>query len=283
MLCYLCSSQNFFIRPGTVREGEGIKVLECDACGLVTLSDFSKISDSFYENSQMHGAQAPSIESWLRDCALDDQRRFKNLETLAVNADVLDFGCGAGGFLSLAQKSAAKVVGVELETRVGEFWRGKLDIYPTLDDVSVSEKKFDLITAFHVIEHLADPKSILSSLKALLKPGGRIIVEVPNADDALISLYDCQAFQNFTYWSQHLYLFNSTTLKMLVKQSGMEVLAIEHIQRYPLSNHLFWLANGMPGGHSHWGFLDSPPVRKSYEQSLAKIGKTDTVIAHITC
>jgi len=139
---------------------------------------------------------------------------------------------------------------------------------------------YDLITAFHVVEHLSDPRSILSNLANLLHRNGRMIVEVPSASDALLSIYDCDAFQRFTYWSQHLYLFSTSTLDMLAQQSGLRVIAVQHFQRYPLSNHLHWLSQGKPGGHQRWGFLDSPELQQAYANVLAKIGKTDTLIAH---
>jgi hypothetical protein len=128
---------------------------------------------------------------------------------------------------------------------------------------------------------LPDPKSVLTSLGSLLQPKGRIIIEVPSSQDALLTLYDCSAFQNFTYWSQHLFLFNASTLETLVRQSGLNVVAIQHYQRYPLSNHLHWLSRGKPGGHQHWSFLDTLDLNNAYSQTLAAIGRTDTLIAHI--
>jgi hypothetical protein len=86
---------------------------------------------------------------------------------------------------------------------------------------------------------LQDPRKILAELGDLLGPKARLIVEVPSADDALLTLYDCDAFQRFTYWSQHLFLFNASTLMLLAKQAGLRVIATQHYQRYPLSNHLY--------------------------------------------
>lgn len=55
---------------------------------------------------------------------------------------------------------------------------------------------------------------------------------------------------------------------------------IKHIQRYPLSNHLYWLSQGKPGGHVKWGeFLDSKTLSNAYEAQLASLGATDTLIA----
>ena len=140
---------------------------------------------------------------------------------------------------------------------------------------------FDLITAFHVVEHLSDPRSILCEFKKYLAPNGQIVIEVPSSSDALLTLYESEPFQHFTYWSQHLYLFNAKTLETLVQQSGLKVISIQQYQRYPLSNHLYWLSKGKPGGHKFWSFLDSPLLQQAYADTLARIGQCDTLIAHL--
>ena len=140
---------------------------------------------------------------------------------------------------------------------------------------------YDLITSFHVIEHLADPRQILQDFKKFLSENGRIVIEVPSSSDALLTLYESEPFQHFTYWSQHLYLFNAKTLETLVQQSGLKVISIQQYQRYPLSNHLYWLSKGKPGGHKFWSFLDSPLLQQAYADTLARIGQCDTLIAHL--
>ncbi len=132
-----------------------------------------------------------------------------------------------------------------------------------------------------MVEHLQDPRKILAELGNLLGPKGRLIVEVPSADDALLTLYDCDALQRFTYWSQHLFLFNASTLTLLAKQAGLKVIAVQHYQRYSLANHLHWLSLGKPGGHQHWAFLDTPELSHTYAQFLSTIGRTDTLIAYL--
>ena len=61
---------------------------------------------------------------------------------------------------------------------------GDLQIFSGLN--SLGERKYDLITAFHVIEHLQDPRKILENLKEFLSLEGFIVVEVPSASDALL-------------------------------------------------------------------------------------------------
>ena len=191
---------------------------------------------------------------------------------------MLDFGCGAGGFLLKSQSVAAEVVGIELESRVRDYWAGRLPLYESV--VAAPRRKYDLITAFHVVEHLIDPKVMLQQLSSSLSGGGRLIVEVPSSEDALLTLFDNGPFQHFTYWSQHLYLFNAETLRKLAEQAGLRVLSIQQFQRYPLSNHLHWLSMGVSGGHKKWGFLDSPELNSAYANALAAIGKCDTLIGH---
>lgn len=253
-----------------------LKILECQDCGLVTLSSLEHIQAGHYENSGMHEETPKSMESWLRETELDDQRRFNLLRSVIPNKKVLDFGCGNGGFLNKAKNLATEVVGIELEKRVQEFWQGQLEIVP---DLKNAEGGVSLITAFHVVEHLPDPRAILLNLANVLTTDGRMVIEVPSSDDALLMLYECDAFRKYTYWSNHLFLFNSSTLKTLALQAELQVVSIQQYQRYPLSNHLHWLSHGKPGGHEKWSFLDSSRLNEAYAASLASVGKCDTLIA----
>jgi hypothetical protein len=219
--CYLCNSKRYTLRDGSVRDDPEIKVLECEECGLVYLSSLKHIENDHYENSGMHDGETPDINAWLKESATDDERRYQFLKEKMVNSTVLDFGCGAGGFLDKAGKTESKVA------------------------------------------------------------GGEIIVEVPNSNDALLTLYNNEPFQNFTYWSQHLFLFNTTTIQMLIKKAGLKLNWTKHIQKYSLSNHLYWLAKGKPGGHKEWNFIESVELNRQYENQLATLGLTDTIMVGI--
>lgn len=261
-----------------MRDDTSLQILECTDCGLVTISTHQHIDVAHYQKSGMHGGELPSIASWLRETEQDDQRRFEMLKAELVNRKVLDFGCGAAGFVRKAQSLAAEVAGVEPEHRVREYWGDAITIYGSLEDAA---GQYDLITAFHVVEHLPDPRAMLRELAGRLKSTGRLVIEVPSSEDALLTLYDSDAFQRFTYWSQHLFLFNAETLSHLCKQAELRVVSIQQFQRYPLSNHLHWLSRNRPGGHQRWAFLDRPALTEAYAASLAAVGKCDTLIAYV--
>lgn len=141
MNCYLCNSTSFTTRKGKVRDAPDMKILECTVCGLVTLSSFDHIQAGFYEDSGMHGVEPTSIIAWLKNTDWDDQRRFDMVEAMLPNKRLLDFGCGAGGFLNKAQQLAETVAGIELELRVQKHWHDQITIYPSVE--SAGGLRFD--------------------------------------------------------------------------------------------------------------------------------------------
>lgn len=278
--CYLCGSTDRIQRTGRVRDNPDQPIWECRSCGLVYLGYAETRGSDFYADSGMHGSEVPDPRAWLRESEQDDHRRARFLANKIVGRHVLDFGCGAGGFLAQIKPVAAGVAGIEPERRLaGHFQSLGIPVH-TGPDALPADSRFDIVTAFHVVEHLPDPRQTLGELAGLLK-GDRseLIVEVPAASDALLTLYGSKPFSEFTYWSCHLYLFNADSLRRLGEQAGLKVNFIRQFQRYPLSNHLHWLATGRPGGHQTWSFLDTPELEQAYESSLAALGLCDTLIA----
>lgn len=273
--CYLCKNTKFKKRPGKVRDNSSLEIMECTSCGLVFLSSFSHISDRFYHDSGMHKTKI-DVEQWVMETKNDDKRRFDYLKNLIKNKSLLDFGCGTGNFLMMAKDVASNVAGIEPEIALkSHFKKQGLKIFRDINRVSDS---FDIITLFHVLEHIPDPRSILKNIVKKLKKGGQIIIEVPNSDDALLTLYKCKAFSKFTYWACHLFLFNESTLVKLTEQVGLKTSFITQVQRYPLSNHLYWLARGRPGGHTIWNYLDSLELNEAYKKQLSEKKACDTIL-----
>ena len=216
------------------------------------------------------------MSAYLKQTRTDDERRFKQFGEFITNKNILDFGCGGAGFLMWAKELAANCYGVEPNKIFQEHYKKiGIEVFSNIDSI---DEKFDVIFMFHVLEHIEDPIDLLQKLKKLLNVNGRLIVEVPSSDDALLTLYGNDGFSHFTYWSPHLFLYNQRTLADLMKKSGFETEYISQFQRYGLSNHLHWLSNDKPGGHAKWYFLDSQEINTAYTAALAKIGKCDTLI-----
>ncbi len=279
--CYLCDSNQLRKREGKVRNDDSLDILECVRCGLVFLSSFDHLREDFYSASEQHVGEPEGmdIDRWVNETEIDDERRCQTFKSVLENKRVLDFGCGTGNFLLKIQKFAKDAVGVESEKRLQEHYRKNgLQIFSALSEIP-EEKTFNVITLFHVLEHFVDPISMLQNLSKKLSGDGRIIVEVPNIDDALLTLYQSDAFSSFTYWKCHPFLYNISSLSFLAKKAQLKIHRIHQVQRYPLSNHLHWLALGKPGGHKEWSYLDSPELKTAYQEKLRSIDKCDTIIA----
>lgn len=276
--CRLCGSRRLESVPGKVRDKPGLKVKRCQACGLVFLDSFDHIPENYY--SQDYTDAHHSDRSWqefLNKCRADDQRRAKDLEPIVANKSYLDVGCGAGGVLVELKGRCRRAAGVELQRR----WRqclgeASIEVHERLEQV---DGTFDVISLFHVLEHIKAPVPFLRSLSRMLNPGGQLIIEVPSCDDALLTLYKSKPFSEFTYWSPHLFLYNRRTMGAILAKAGLRVNYVRQLQRYSLANHLRWLACEVPGGHIDWSFLDSPELTRAYGEKLSELGLTDTILA----
>lgn len=275
MQCYLCGSNDYFQREGSVRDNPDIKILECNTCGLVFLNK-QETNDGYYENGKMYRKEIMSLVDTYNN---DNLRRIKQMQDLLKNANVLDFGSGYGGFLILAKQYAKSVVGVEINKQVETIYKkNNILLYRNLE--KIHDETLDIITLFHCIAHIHNPIDLLNKLYKKLKPNGKIIIETPNANDALLTLYKNKGFVNFFYHTDMLYMFNSTSLSTLIKKTKLKIDFIKHIQRYPISNTLYWLNNNLPAGQKYWGStIDNENLQNAYEQTLASIGASDTIFA----
>ena len=277
-MCRLCGGNDIAIIHKGTRDRQDIDVLRCNACGLVFLSEIAT-DEQFYSESQMR--REINFEQWRKNTLPDDERRFLRFQECIRDKDILDFGCGNGGFLKLARVhgSASRAIGVELDmecvqrlTAEGIECYGDISALPNIE--------FDVVFLFHVIEHLPEPEESLGELLTHIKEGGLLIMETPNADDALLSIYGCEKFADFTYWSPHIYLYNESTMAgMLRRVERCGTVEILQEQRYPLANHLQWLAKGVPGGGVKelvdW---NRPQINQLYAEILREKKACDTLI-----
>lgn len=262
MSCYLCGDDRYAVRKTGVRDNPLINVYECSTCGLVYLSHFEHVPNRVH--------RFRDTKTWLEYTAHDDIRRAVTFSNITEGKDVLDFGCGNGGFINHA--TVKSICGIEIDQKAIDYCSTSgIPVYGSLKEVG----KFDVITMFHVIEHIPDPIALLREMSEHLNDGGKVVIETPNSNDALLTLYHCKEFEEFTYWSEHPFLFNKDTLFIVAANAGYTVCGIEQYQRYPLANHLYWLSHGKPNGHNEWPFMRDA----QYAKSLAALNKCDTLIA----
>jgi 2-polyprenyl-3-methyl-5-hydroxy-6-metoxy-1,4-benzoquinol methylase len=264
-----------------VRDRDDISVMRDKQTDVIVLSSSEHVSSVYYEEREEGSSHCITDGDAIVPKLADNLRRKKHFGSYIQNKHWLDFGCGLGGALDEMAQDALWAAGLELNRQRTAIVAAKgHNVISSLAELKPAS--LDVITMFHVLEHLEDPLTVLSELFTRLKPGGVLLIEVPHARDALITLYDCEAFKRFTFWSEHLILHTRQSLKILLEHCRFRSIEILGHQRYPLANHLYWLCCQRPGGHDKWRFLSNSSLDNSYEDSLAMIDRTDTLIAVCT-
>ncbi|PJZ53392.1 class I SAM-dependent methyltransferase [Leptospira adleri] len=263
----------------SVRDRNDISVLRCKNSGVIFLSKTDHINLSYYENKvSFRIGHELDRKVAIRVGQEDARRRADSLGNLLLNKKWLDVGSGVGAVLDLLRPMAKEIVAVELQDNIRkELISAGYRAYSTIEEVE--DGNYDVVSLFHVFEHLVNPIDTLKLIKERLNTNGKIIVEVPHARDFLFDFLDCESFKKFTFWSEHLILHTRESLRLFLKEAGFSKVEIIGVQRYPLANHLYWLKNGAPGGHHHWNFLSSNELNIAYENKLASLDKTDTLMA----
>ena len=140
---------------------------------------------------------------------------------------LLDIGCGTGDFLQTAQHSNWTVFGVEPNDKARSIANKKTNnnVFNTNELSRFNKQSFDVITLWHVLEHLPNLEEQMSVFKKLLKPEGTLIIAVPNHKS-----YDAQYYKAF--WAaydvpRHLWHFDRDSIKKLLSKYNMEVVKIK--------------------------------------------------------
>jgi len=263
-----------------VRDRDDIAVLKCKKSGLIFTSTSEHMNLSHYEEKHEfpHYWKEDDREKALVDSFEDDSRRKEQFLPLISNKNWVDVGTGAGGVLDLLKPYANKVVAVEPQQRALDALQ-KIGYEAYSDIADVPDDEFDVVTLFHVFEHLTDPLDLLNIAFGKLKVGGKIIIEVPHANDFLFSYLDLEEFKKFTFWSEHLVLHNRGSLTTFLEKANFSNIVISGYQRYNLANHLHWLKEKKPSGHIKWSMLSSNQLDTAYSNMLQAIDMTDTLIA----
>jgi len=262
-----------------VRDRKDISVLKCNKSGVIFLSCSEHMNINHYEKIEGFKYWSTKDRQHAVNIGIEDiLRRYKLLQNIVVNSRWLDIGTGSGGILDKLSGLASETYAVEPQKIASENLK-KLGygVFPNIE--SVTETEIDVVTLFHVFEHLTSPLDDLKLIYNKMSNQGKIYIEVPHAKDFLISFFEHESFKKFTFWSEHLILHTRQSLTCFLENAGFEDVVVTGCQRYPLANHLHWLSENKPGGHKKWDFLRTFELDSAYSQMLGQLDKNDTLIA----
>lgn len=217
------SGKDFFLT------GESFQIIKCRNCGFRFTNPRPEAGElgKYYESSEYisHSDNKQGLFATLyqqvRKYTLG--QKFVLVKRFHQNGEILDIGCATGHFLSLMSKHGWKTTGIEPDKKTREraisefglnvFAEEQLDLFPN--------SSFDVITMWHVLEHVSDLNVRLLQIRNLLKPAGTFIVAIPNSNS-----YDAKKYGS--HWAgydlpRHLYHFTKEDIKLLMEKHGFKI------------------------------------------------------------
>jgi len=227
--CPICSAETAV--PRFEVEAMPERVVVCTGCGLGRFHPMPSpgrlralYPDEYYGEPGSK-FQLP-IESLVR--AVGERHTSFLSRGLEAGARVLDVGCGRGVILGSLAEKGFEVHGLEIsaEAARGADPRAEIRIADSLRDAEYRSASFDQIIIWHVLEHVVDPAGTLREAHRILKPGGRLIVAVPN-------FASLQARCTGAAWfhldlPRHIYHFPLSALRQLLTLTGFRVRSVHH-------------------------------------------------------
>lgn len=222
--CNLCGRSEYDVVGRRDREGHPLQTVMCRACGLVWTNPRPDVAamNRYYATeyrADYKGEAAPPLRKILRGMLGAQDRRRALRPLLRDGASILDVGCGAGEFVYLLRRDHLDASGLEPGREYADFARRVLAVpvqTATVDAAVVAPRSQDLVTMFHALEHVPDPRRVLATVREWVKKGGLVVVEVPNVESTV------QAPAHRFHYA-HLYHFSGATLGALGEAAGLRL------------------------------------------------------------
>ncbi len=231
-LCNRMEFQNFIVCKDYTVSQESFAIVSCNNCGFKftnprptnnSLSNYYQ-SDNYISHSNSKKGLINITYQIARKFNIRSKLKLIN-KIVPKKGKLLDYGCGTGEFLASCQKNGWIVDGVEPSSTASAQASQIInkEIYPDIFN-QFPNQKYNVITLWHVLEHIPELNKTFKKIKSHLDKKGIIIVAVPNYNS-----YDAKYFKE--KWigydvPRHLYHFDQSTMKMLAKNMGMKITKI---------------------------------------------------------
>jgi len=291
--CPLChsSQSSYCVTSHVYGDEDGSHAFfKCEACDINYLFPqltpqqekkfYAKEFEGFMASRSGENAGWDGPEKHIKANESQFKRRWNYLKDhLPETGSILEMGCSSGFMLFPLKNRGYECFGIEPSGCFSEYVKGRgISLF---EDIAQTNQQFDVVMHYFVLEHVRDPVEFLISNLKVLKPGGRLIIEIPNAADPLYTVYDIPAFEKF-YWSiAHHWYFTEKSLAFVLNKIDNINYKILRDQRYDLSNHMVWARDGKPGGMSFFTNKLGVELEEKYKNSLVQSGYCDTLIAVI--
>jgi 2-polyprenyl-3-methyl-5-hydroxy-6-metoxy-1,4-benzoquinol methylase len=213
------------------------KTLECCKCGFryidTAAPDYPKNAQYVYDELGDFSIN-PNQPHLLR--RLRDVLRFRQ-----PPGSALDIGCGKGELSLLLSKAGFQCTGIDMKERmILHLQRHHPEVKwrcATTDELEDEGEQFDVITMYHVLEHITGPVECLKRIKHLAKPGALVLIEVPNVGGLEARL---KGKKWHYYKVDHVNYFRAVDLRRIAEKVGLQVVALRGYQHFSHPQDVLW-------------------------------------------
>ena len=221
-----CNTAHFVFKVNTCR-GEAFNLVQCDDCYVYCIfpapDDATLLS---YYDSEYYGTSSLKFAGPVaRAVAVFQRERSKRVDRVVDQGGrILDIGCGNGGFIKEMKKRGYDVEGTELTEASASRVSKEANILIHIGDplsLELSERSYDAVTLWHVIEHVRNPLELLRKVNFLLKDTGVLFLSLPNHNS-----WQAKAFGKAWFHldpPRHLFGFGNMSLIRLLENCGFSV------------------------------------------------------------
>lgn len=192
-------------------------------------------SENYISHSSSNKGIINKLYNVVRNYTLKRKRRI--IENLTNERNLLDIGCGTGHFLNECKQNDWNISGLEPDEDARNFTKKHFNFStePIENLYSKKEKSFDVVTMWHVLEHVYHLQKDVSQIVSLIKENGYFVIAVPNRES-----FDANYYKN--YWAaydvpRHLYHFSENNIVELMQQYDLQ-----HIKTLPMKFDSFYVS-----------------------------------------
>jgi 2-polyprenyl-3-methyl-5-hydroxy-6-metoxy-1,4-benzoquinol methylase len=233
--CPICNHAQFtpFLtcKDNTVSR-ETFQIVSCNSCGFKFTNPRPEVSDlGKYYKSEDYVSHSNTNKGFI-NYTYQSVRKYTLLKKLQLiskyfrTGKILDIGCGTGEFLNTCKNAKWQTMGIEPDddARNMAIKNYGLDVRKESDLTLIEDESFDIISMWHVLEHVPDLNKRVEEIKRLIKPKGIIIIAVPNCNSLDAKIYK----ENWAAYDvpRHLYHFTPQDIESLFRNHGLRMFRI---------------------------------------------------------
>ena len=257
-ICSVCGSEKYSSKISATDKryrttDRVFDVIECENCHVAqTVPQPSEAEmGSFYP--EIYYPTEPSTESYYTTFVeLPQMDKVRIIQRYRKDGKLLDVGCGVGHFVVTANRNGYEAEGLEYSETAANSGRTRWNLTITTGDflsAQIPPASFDIITLWQVFEHLRQPREVLQKINTLLRPGGLLVIAVPNIGSVQAKIFKSNWYHLDV--PRHLFHYSPNSLSPLVASCGFEVKQIDF--NSPEHNYAGYLGSVMrlsPPGES---------------------------------